>query len=203
LPARFLLSSRFPLKPGTAQEMIHSMSEDETHRLFISLNDDEVLELRALDNLASLDTLDDMLMPEAGRFSKYLAGDVRRELLSFVEAPKSCESLLPDTPFIQLRHVEVKPEQMAAYRKWRDETIFNVVRGHDAAEIFLAYHSLVSGQPGVMFVAGFSSSVEEYTNAFTSDRYADIVRQAGDTYITGGTEGLYTKIYRNLFAKTA
>lgn len=203
MPARFLLTSRFPVKMGAAEALIKTLGESSDSRVFASMEADEVLELRAVDAAATLENLHAMLTPEAGRLAEYLAGDVRRELLSFVEAPKSCPTALPNTPYVQLRHVEVKPEQMAAYREWRDETIFEVVRGHEDAEIFLAYHSVVSGQPGVMFVAGFSSSPDDYASAFTSDHYAEIVRQAGDTYITGGTEGLYTKIYQRPVAQAA
>ncbi|WP_158500639.1 hypothetical protein [Shimia marina] len=34
-----------------------------------------------------------------------------------------------------------------------------------------------------------------YTAVFSSERYSTIVQQAGDRYITGGTNGLYTKTY--------
>ncbi|MDO5704278.1 MAG: hypothetical protein Q4G49_04290 [Paracoccus sp. (in: a-proteobacteria)] len=118
--------------------------------------------------------------------------------MTFIEAPKPSRTDLPETPFIQLRHVEVKPHRMEAYRAWRERTIFEVVRAHEPAEIFLAYHSIISAQPGVMFIAGFSGSADEYSSAFTSDHYAEIVRQAGDDYITGGPGGLYTKIYRRV-----
>ncbi|MBK5933703.1 hypothetical protein C8N32_11412 [Rhodovulum imhoffii] len=195
MPTSTLLLSRFPVKPGFATKMIEALGESADTQVLASMEADEVLQLRALPDTLTLAETEALLSPEAGQFAPYLAGDVRRELLSYVEAPKPCAGVLPDTPYIQLRHVEVKPEQQAAYRTWRDETIFEVVRGHDAAEVFLAYHSVISSQPGVMFVAGFSSAPEDYTSAFTSEHYAEIVRQAGDTYITGGTDGLYTKIY--------
>lgn len=203
MATHFLLASRFALKPGMTKSFLNEIHQDGTRRVFISIDQTEALELRSLNDNISLHQLEDILQSESGTFAPYLTGDVRRELLTFVEAPKDCDSLLPDTPYVQLRHVEVKPDQMGAYRKWREETIFEVVRGHDAAEIFLAYHSVVSGQPGVMFIAGFSTSPDVYTAAFTSERYAEIVRQAGDTYITGGTEGLYTKIYQTSIAQAA
>ncbi|MEU9009331.1 hypothetical protein AB0D12_05995 [Streptomyces sp. NPDC048479] len=80
-----------------------------------------------------------------------------------------------------------------AYREWRDRTIFDVVRTHDEVEVFLAYHSLLSTEPGVLFVSGFSVEPDVYQAVFTSPRYQDIVKQAGDTYITD--RGLYTRIY--------
>ncbi|MNV86891.1 hypothetical protein D3C71_1809580 [compost metagenome] len=103
---------------------------------------------------------------------------------------------------MQLRHVEVRPARHAAYRAWREETIFQVVRDNTEVEVFLAYHSLVSSQPGVMFISGFSGSVQDYRAVFENEKYGEIVRQAGDQYITGGPGGLYTRIYQraSLFA---
>jgi hypothetical protein len=196
MSARFLMVSRFPVLPGKATALIERLSNDDTRRTFISYDENEILELRAFADDLSLLELSSLVTPVAVEMAGLIAGDVRRELLNFVEAPKPTNKLIPDTKYVQLRHVEVRPEQMSAYRKWREETIFDVVRSNDEIEIFLAYHSVISGQPGVMFVSGFSCDPADYDGVFTSDRYRGIVRQAGDSYITGGTQGLYTKIYR-------
>lgn len=57
---------------------------------------------------------------------------------------------------------------------------------------------MISGQPGVMFIAGFSGDPAEYQEVFETDRYREIVRQAGSNYITGGMDGLYTRNYSRL-----
>ncbi len=193
----YLLISRFPVHPGTATALIEELQDTPDARVFEAMDGEEVLELRMLPAKQSLAVLSGNLNLHVSTLAPYLAGDIRRELLEFVEAPKPTASLLPETPFVQLRHVEVRPNQMQAYRDWRDRTIFDVVRNHDEVEVFLAYHSVISGQPGVMFVSGFSGSIEAYDAVFTSERYRQIVKQAGDQYITGGSEGLYTKIYCN------
>lgn len=202
MSAETLLLSRFPVKPGAAQALVKDLHKNGMHQLFTSLDEDEVLTILPLDDGLTVAALRDMLSPEIGAYASYLNGDVRRELLEFVEAPKGSIRALEDSAYVQLRHVEVMPDRMADYRKWRDETIFDVVREHDAAEVFVACHSVISGQPGVMFVAGFSVDPEIYNAAFTSDRYAEIVREAGDSYITGGTDGLYTKFYKRNHAIT-
>lgn len=92
--------------------------------------------------------------------------------------------------------MEVPPIKNAIYRAWREETIFGVVRENPEVEIFLAYHSVISMQPGVMFISGFSCDPVVYQAIFNSEKYQKIVRQAGDTYITGGPGGLYTKVYQ-------
>lgn len=47
-----------------------------------------------------------------------------------------------------------------------------------------------------MFVSSFNEDLETYKEAFTNERYKEIIRQAGDSFITGGKEGLYTHIYQ-------
>lgn len=129
-----------------------------------------------------------------------LSGDVNREILVYVEAAKASENFTPKTKYVQLRHIEVKPSLMQEYLNWRQDTIFQVVKESPEVEEFTAYHSLVSTTPGVMFVSGFSEDPEKYQAVFTSPRYQDIVKQAGQKFICGGADGLYTKTYLNLSA---
>lgn len=197
MPARFLIVSRFSVHPGKSTDFIAALGHDTDRRVFKAVDHDEVIEIQAIADEANLDEMAARLNTVSAEYADYLMADIRRELLDYVEAPKSTEGLLPDTPYIQLRHVEVKPAQMSAYRDWRDNTIFDVVRNSDQVEVFLAYHSVLSGQPGVMFIAGFSGAIDEYAAVFNTDRYKKIVREAGDQYITGGTDGLYTQIYQD------
>ncbi|MDP4557191.1 hypothetical protein Q9247_05805 [Halomonas meridiana] len=198
MPSQTLLISRYFVKPGQVDALATKLGENETSRIFASLDESEVLELRAIEDNFQLTALTATTRQVAHKLSEHLVGDIRRELLDFIEAPKNISTLLPTTPYIQLRHVEVKPDSMDRYRQWREETIFDVVRNADEVQVFLAYHSVISGQPGVMFVSGFSVNPESYNAVFASDRYREIVQQAGDRYITGGPEGLYTQTYRAL-----
>ncbi|MEP3298383.1 MAG: hypothetical protein ABJO27_18225 [Pseudoruegeria sp.] len=196
MPAKLLMITRYPVKSDKLSDFASYLAKNSAGKILEALDDDEVLELLTVSDDASFvdySLADQSVFQAQG---SALRGDVRRELVSFVEAPKNTDNLIPDTTYIQLRHVEVKPDQMKAYRQWRDETIFDVVRTNDEVEVFLAYHSVISNQPGVMFISGFSGNVEQYASVFNSDRYKQIVQEAGDQYITGGTDGLYTKIYR-------
>jgi hypothetical protein len=47
-----------------------------------------------------------------------------------------------------------------------------------------------------MFISGFSGPVQDYKAVFENEKYREIVRQAGDQFITGGPGGLYTRIYQ-------
>jgi len=166
--------------------------------IFCALDDSTVLELCALSSLDQLEALEMSWEQAWSRLGANLASDFRRQLLTFVEAPKDTLQPLPTTPYLQLRHVEVPPGRFDEYRAWRERTIFDVVRNSPAVEQFIAYHSLVSTEPGVMFLSGFSVDPDVYAATFNSPRYQQIVQEAGNSFITGGERGLYTKTYQRI-----
>jgi hypothetical protein len=190
-----VLVSRFSLTLPLVNTPLETLEDGDSVRYLSSLDGQELLQLRGYDNLGQFATSSEQLLLDMRRFAPYVTGDVRRELLTLVEAPKPIKSKLPETDYLQLRHIEVPPAKYEAYRAWRERTIFEVVRESAEIHTFLAYHSLVSGQPGVMFFSGFSGDLEKYRAVFDSERYREIVRQAGDSYIAGGTDGLFTRLY--------
>lgn len=105
-------------------------------------------------------------------FSDILSVDIRRELLKFIESPTDSRKEPPETKYIQLRHIEVPAHNYQQYRQWRDETIFNVVRDNkDKIESFEAFHSLITGVPGAMFISSFNANKDSHKEAFTNARY--------------------------------
>lgn len=195
MSASLILISRFSLAPFSVDTIRPGLIDTATVRYLISADRQELLQLRAYDDIGAFALGADELSADRQRFASIMTGDVRRELLQYVEAPKPADSPLPQTDHLQLRHVEVPPQRETAYRAWREETIFQVIRESPSIHTFLAYHSIVSGQPGVMFLSGFNGDPQKYLAIFSSERYQEIVRQAGDRYITGGTDGLYTRLY--------
>ncbi|MDK9757522.1 hypothetical protein KIV40_19500 [Vibrio sp. D173a] len=197
MSANYLLVSRYPVKKMNV-ETIDSIKNNEFDRYFVREDGtNEILELKVINEIGDISYLEENLIDVFKANKDYLSGDIRRELLRFVEAPIASESDLPNTEFVQLRHVEVPAERYDDYLEWRDRTIFNVVRDNaEKINSFEAYHSLISGQPGVLFISSFNGDVEEYMKPFNDENYKDIIRQAGDDYITGGNEGLYTRLYR-------
>ncbi|MGI5401650.1 hypothetical protein ACQEVG_19850 [Streptomyces sp. CA-135486] len=200
MSARLLLVTEVPVqseeidKTSAAWAAHNAASGHHGSVLYRSLDDAGLLvELTPITGLAEIAGREAAHRELSATIAPALAGDFRRQVVEFVEAPKDTDEPLPATPYLQLRHVEVKPPVYDAYREWRDRTIFDVVRTHDEVEVFLAYHSLLSTEPGVLFVSGFSVEPDVYQAVFTSPRYQDIVKQAGDTYITD--RGLYTRIY--------
>lgn len=205
MSASLIVTSELPVKPDQFEQAEKAWLNFEARtpagarsELYRSLDGSTLMEFTPLAAAAEVDDLRPEWVRQFKHLADYAAGDFSRELLHYVEAPKDTEQDLPGTRYVQMRHVEVRPDQYKAYRAWREATIFDVVRGHEHADVFLAYHSVLSSAPGVMFIAGFDGPVEQYNTAFTSPRYQEIVRQAGDRYITGGERGLYTKFYERV-----
>ncbi len=204
MSTQLLLVSEAPTLPGqaptAARAWAGTIAPDwvAARQLYTALDGSSVLELMALPDVAKLALLDGWWQHCLQATRPYLQGDMCRQVLRFVEAPKDCTTPLPRTRYIQLRHVEVRPPVHEAYLAWREQTIFQVVREASEVETFLAYHSLISNEPGVMFVSGFSGSLAAYSAVFGSPAYQDIVRQAGNRFITGGERGLYTKLYQDI-----
>jgi hypothetical protein len=157
-----------------------------------------LLELTAVSDLAELTKEAEHFDQQFRTLAPFVTGDLRRQVLTFVEAPKPTDEAIPDTRYVQMRHIEVPPAVYTTYRDWRENTIFDVVRRADEVKVFLAYHSLISTEPGVMFVSGFDIDPDAYAAVFSSAEYQDIVAQAGSKYIAGGERGLYTTLYERV-----
>lgn len=202
MSSKYLLASEVFTVPGKAAQVARKWADQRPpsfvvdRKVYEALDGSSALELIALPGLECVAELAPWWKQNWDAIGIDLHGDFRRQLLEFVEAPKDTSEALPSTPYVQMRHVEVSPPAYRDYLAWRDRTIFDVVRKAEEVEVFLAYHSLLSTEPGVMFVSGFSCEVDKYTSVFSSPAYQEIVRQAGDQYITGGERGLYTKVYR-------
>lgn len=199
MSSNYVLVSRFPLKNTVSVDAFSSLKSTRNTRYYLCEEQgvNELLELRSFNDIKEISWIEEEIESMFHRFADVISADIRRELLKFVESPVDNEKNLPETKYIQLRHVEVPANNYHQYRQWRDESIFNVVRDNkDKIESFEAFHSLISGVPGVMFISAFNGNKESYKEAFTNARYQEIIQQAGDNYITGGNEGLYTRIYR-------
>lgn len=125
-----------------------------------------------------------------------MQSDWRHQVLSLEESIIPFNPILSISPFLQLRHIEVPLRVYSQYLNWRKETIFNHVKQQADIDFFLSYHSVLSTEPGVMFLSGFSCDPAVYLNLFNNEKYKEIVREAGDKYISGGEKGLYTHLYR-------
>jgi hypothetical protein len=165
------------------------------HATFVSLQDDEVMELTAF---GSLEELPGVLAARADAergVVPWIAGEWRHEILNHVEDVMPGADPISGSPMIEMRHIEVPPPVYAEYRAWRERTIYEAVRGRPEIDDFRSYQSVLSTEPGVMFVVGFSGDPVLYSEVYRTAEYQEILRQAGNRYIAQGLSGLKCRIY--------
>ncbi|WP_026424638.1 hypothetical protein [Actinokineospora inagensis] len=209
MAATLLLVTEVPVRPESVDQVQATwLTENRSQPtytqssvLYRAVGAPALMELTALGEPGELADQERRWRKLGGELAPALAGDFRRQLLEFVEAPKPTADPIPATEYVELRHVEVRPPAYHAYRAWRDRTIFETVRKADQVDVFLAYHSLVSTRPGVVFVSGFDCAPEEYLPVFASQEYRDILVEARDNYIIpagGDDRGLSTTVFQRV-----
>lgn len=203
MPALMLLVTEVTTEPDSIDQAAAQWSRLRAKRasnsvLYQAADGGGLLELTALTGLEQLPHEAEVFDQQFRELAPFVTGDFQRQVLSFVEAPKSTDAAIPTTRYVQMRHIEVPPAVFADYQQWREHTIFDVIRRAEEVEVFLAYHSLLSTEPGVMFVSGFDVDPDRYAAVFTTPEYQEIVRQAGSKYIAGGDRGLYTAMYERV-----
>ncbi|MFB9928460.1 hypothetical protein ACFORO_29255 [Amycolatopsis halotolerans] len=199
MTSSLLLATEIPVAGQSAADAVKVLRDNGSGTLYEGIEHPAILELTPVADASALAVPLARLRELRKPLAPLQTGDFRTQVLEFVAAPKPVGGDLPESPYVQLRHVEVKPPVHEEYLAWREDTIFAEVRKSPKIEAFLAYHSLVSTEPGVLFVAGFSCPPEEYLPTFASERYAEIARQAHPRFVTD--EGLYTRIYRRVPAE--
>lgn len=84
------------------------------------------------------------------------------------------------------------------YLEWRRRRIFEFVKRNDKVTSFLAFHSVFSTVPGVLFVTEFEGNPDEYRASFLTDEYKQIIKEAGHDHIKSGEQGLQTFEYEKV-----
>ncbi|WP_296657391.1 hypothetical protein [Paraburkholderia sp.] len=154
------------------------------------------LELIALPTVESLFSVLEGRQEFVRNMRNTLASDWHQQVLTLVNEVKPGEAPLPRAGKLQLRYIEVPLSVQDEYLAWRESTIFDVVRNAPQVSSFAAYHTLLSMQPGVMFLSAFEGDTVSYSkDVFETERYQEIVKQAGSRFIAGGENGLYTRVF--------
>ena len=201
IAAKYLLTTEVSFKKEDRPQLIQIWRKTlpENANIYLSKNDNSLLELRTVEDLIQLKKLLNEDFSQLKANTKILLqSDFRQNLLSFVEDVIPQITKLPMGDYLQMRYIEVPLCVYDDYKHWRNETIFKHVRNLKNIDSFVAYHSLLSAKPGVMFISSFSGDPEKYLSGFNNPAYQEIVRQAGDRFITGGNNGLYTTMYQKL-----
>lgn len=118
--------------------------------------------------------------------AEYTISDIHQDIHGFVDTVLPRENYVPQTKYMQLRQIEVPLSGIDEYLEWRKGTIFKYVQKNDKVTSFLAFHSVLSSTPGVLFVTEFEGDPDEYRNSFLTPEYQVIIKEAGHDHIKGG-----------------
>ncbi|HFI0626220.1 TPA: hypothetical protein ACGO2E_001428 [Streptococcus suis] len=130
--------------------------------------------------------------------SKYMQSDFHQSIVGLVEEVLERKQLIPKTKYMQLRSIEVPLSNIDFYLEWRRRRIFEFVKRNDKVTSFLAFHSVFSTVPGVLFVTEFEGNPDEYRASFLTDEYKQIIKEAGHDHIKSGEQGLQTFEYEKV-----
>lgn len=130
--------------------------------------------------------------------AKYMQSDFHQSIVGLVEDVIRRKQLIPKTKYMQLRSIEVPLSDIDSYLEWRKRRIFKFVKRNDKVTSFLAFHSVFSTVPGVLFVTEFEGNPDEYRASFLTDEYKQIIKEAGHDHIKSGEQGLQTFEYEKV-----
>ena len=130
--------------------------------------------------------------------AKYMQSDFHQSIVGLVEDVIRRKQLIPKTKYMQLRSIEVPLSDIDSYLEWRKRRIFEFVTRNDKVTSFLAFHSVFSTVPGVLFVTEFEGNPDEYRASFLTDEYKQIIKEAGHDHIKSGEQGLQTFEYEKV-----
>lgn len=195
----YLLTTEFQVKDGCLEQAADRWRQQQSshHCLYFSEAKNSIVELKVVEkeNISEVIPRDNDAALKA-LMSSLLRSDIKRELLTKKESVVDQQDVLPHSEYLQLRHIEVPLCVHEEYLTWREKTIFKFVKDMPCIDSFVAYHSVFSTLPGVMFVSGFSCDPANYLAGFSTETYINIIKQAGNRYIAGGEQGLYTSLYQ-------
>ncbi len=200
---KYILFSQINISPNHYDEVIetwHQIFDSDKHKYILYINDEYNNLLMITTSEKSSDVFDEINSSGIIEFEKniceHMYSDWRHQILIHEDSIIPFDISSPLSPFLQLRHIEVPLRVYPQYLAWRKGTIFEHVKQQDEIDYFLSYHSVLSTEPGVMFLSGFSCAPDDYLNLFNNEKYKKIVQEAGHKYISGGKKGLYTSLYR-------
>ncbi|MFD6511048.1 hypothetical protein [Bacillus sp. NPDC060175] len=116
----------------------------------------------------------------------FMTSDFRQGIYGLADVVKSRDNLVPTTNYMQLRTIEVPLSGIDSYLEWRKGSIFKFVQKNEKVKSFLAFHSVISANPGVLFIAEFEKEPKEFRDSFLTPEYQEIIKEAGHDHIKGG-----------------
>jgi hypothetical protein len=200
----YMLITEFSIKPELISSCVHSwkkLYEGVCDRVLYRKSDkNALLEIVLLDKPASIENEISSTLRNsyADLVKPALLTDWRMQLLGLKNKVIMKNGLLPSTNYLQLRYIEVPLSVYDEYFQWRRNSIFKYIEKFSNIEYFMAYHSVLSTKPGVLFLSGFLDNVDEYLSVFSRDEFQKISNEAKEKFIYGGDQGLSTVLYEKV-----
>ncbi|QSQ20837.1 hypothetical protein JY651_37265 [Pyxidicoccus parkwayensis] len=192
-PARFLLLNYMKLEaqqvPGVAELLSRPRPTDARfpRSLYKHEAGDRLLEFVGFQELSGLGELlaDGFWRETEGLVRPRLAMDFRRQLHGLRDVVKPSASSVPGAERLQLSRGEIAPRALDEYHAWRRDTLFPHVRSLEPVEGFAAYHSVMSTEPGFLFLAGYSGPAEKFQETQKTPAWQELTGHAASRYILG------------------
>ena len=191
-PARFLLLNYMKMAaqdlPGVADIVRQPRPTDARFPRSVYKHEggDRLMEFVALPELSGLgELLGDASWREIESLVRpRLAVDYRRQIHALRDVVKPSASPVPSGANLQLNRMEIAPPKLDEYQAWRRDAFFPHVRAQEHVEGFAAYHSVLSTEPGALFLAQFSCPFEKYLEGLKAPAYQELTHHAG-RYVLG------------------
>lgn len=204
-PSHFLLITECEVQPNKCDKIIsewHTFFDKQSQdkSLYVDREKGALVELHALRDLSQLSSelLNNVNSGYAGHIVPFMESDWRRQVLELKNVVIAQKEIVPKSAHLQLRYIEVPLKRYQEYENWRQGTIFNYAKKKPQISSFLAYHTLLSAKPGVVFVCGFDCPIAEYLSIYSDPEFQKISSEAKAKYIYNGPNGLFTQVYQRV-----
>jgi len=171
-------------------------------KLYKGIDRDKLVLIYKIENFEELQSI--LESKEYNSFVQQVApfmdSDFHQSIYGLADSVVSRENLVPSTKYIQLRSIEVPLSGIDPYLEWRKGTIFDYVKRNQKVNSFLAFHSLFSSNPGILFVAEIKGEPKEFRESFLTNEYREIIKEAGHDHIKGGLHTYEYELTENLVA---
>jgi hypothetical protein len=157
---------------------------------------DRLLELVALPDLGALGPLmSDPAWLEIERSVRpRLAVDFRRQVHTLRYCARQ-SSTLPTAASLQLTRMEVAPKLTQSHQALREQMLYPHAEKSSVVESFLAFDSLISTEPGVLYLTGFSCEKSRFVEEFATGRQREFLTEVALRFVIGGEAAIHSSLW--------
>lgn len=199
---RYLLLNYMKLEPQSADEVggLLSLTRPTDARFPRSIyqheGGDRLLELVALPDLGALGSLltDSAWLEIERSVRPRLTVDFRRQVHVLRHAVRQA-SALPTAAALQLMRMEVTPQLSQSFQALREQTLYPHAEKSSVVESFLALDSVISTEPGVLYLTGFGCEKAKFVDEFATGSQREFVTEAASRFVIGGAAAIHSSLW--------